>query len=63
MCETDGPASATGSVRTLDRAHESNALGVLNTGYVSPFFGSGLDLPPPSVYFKLQNAVPTSSLA
>ena len=34
--ETDGPASVAGSTRTLDRAYESDTLGVPSTGYVPP---------------------------
>ena len=46
--ETDGPASAAGSTRTLDRAYESDTLGVPNTGYVPPPLGSGADRIPPA---------------
>ena len=60
--ETDGPASAAGSTRTLDRAYESDTLGVPNTGYVPPPLGSGADRIPPAEQVAQQNVASTPAL-
>ena len=60
--ETDGPASAAGSTRTLDRAYESDTLGVPNTGYVPPPLGSGADRIPPAEQDAQQNVASTPAL-
>ena len=60
--ETDGPASAAGSTRTLDRAYESDTLGVPNTGYIPPPLGSGADRIPPAEQVAQQNVASTPAL-
>ena len=60
--ETDGPASAAGSTRTLDRAYESDTLGVPNTGYVPPPLGSGADRIPPAEQVAPQHVASTPAL-